>query len=89
MKQPLRLRLLEDITVSLCVREWIETSNCCACAAVSFVSLCVREWIETFPCIDENGVSDVSLCVREWIETWAAKVKVTLKECLPLREGVD
>ena len=33
--------------VSLCVREWIETSISKVCKAVVVVSLCVREWIET------------------------------------------
>ncbi len=34
-------------SVSLCVREWIETFVTMLISAGTFVSLCVREWIET------------------------------------------
>ena len=75
--------------VSLCVREWIETSDEYKNLVQNGVSLCVREWIETLHILIRHFLGKVSLCVREWIETSPREPADYHHRSLPLREGVD
>ena len=55
------------VTVSLCVREWIETADWKNMRGAVIVSLCVREWIETVNRVSK-AVGDRRLPLREGVD---------------------
>ena len=57
----------EKGSVSLCVREWIETKFPYVVGQPAAVSLCVREWIETL-LTDTHTVKQVCLPLREGVD---------------------
>ena len=67
MKLQEALNLPNGVTVSLCVREWIETILTDGGRRKKKVSLCVREWIETYltEVLDDNKPS---LPLREGVD---------------------
>ena len=79
-----------SVIVSLCVREWIETSVSCA-GLQTLCRLPLREGVD-WNAARRDRIRNwyyVSLCVREWIETPDERRSGSRAYCLPLREGVD
>ena len=82
-------KMISSVSVTLCVRVWIEIKRSICNSSHARVTLCVRVWIEIRRCEEETFCNEVTLCVRVWIEiNWSLNTqRQEIRH--PLREGVD
>ena len=81
--------MLQDISVALFTRAWIEILSAETYLCIVLVALFTRAWIEIEKPHNKAKNKHVALFTRAWIEIADGLAVRVVYGCRPLHEGVD